>query len=145
MEQLDFSDMAIPNHLAIIVDGNRRWAKKQGLESWLGHKKGFERLEKIIKYAISQGVGYLSLFVFSTENFNRDKAEVDYLMQLFSKNFKRLAIKLSNEGVKIVFSGDKNLLSEKMRDSMNYMENLTKDNTRAVVNFCLSYGGRAEN
>ncbi len=141
---MDYKDKLMPEHIAIIVDGNRRWAKKRGLDTKLGHKKGFERLEEIIKYATSLDIKYISLFVFSTENFNRDKAEVDYLMKIFSNNFRKLAIRMNEENIKVIFSGSKNLLSDKVKHSMRFMENLTVDNTQAVVNFCLNYGGREE-
>ena len=84
---MDYSDLKIPNHIGIIVDGNGRWAKERGKIRSLGHKAGFERLETIIKYASSKGIKYISLFVFSTENFKRSKDEVDYLMNLFIHNF----------------------------------------------------------
>ncbi len=79
--------ISIPNHLAIIVDGNRRWAREHNMPAFMGHKYGFERLEKVIEYAVKLGVPYISLFVFSTENFNRDIKEVAYLMELFCNNF----------------------------------------------------------
>jgi undecaprenyl diphosphate synthase len=85
---------SIHNHLAIIVDGNRRWARKRNMPAFMGHKHGFERMENVIEYAVNLGVSYISLFVFSTENFNRDDKEIDYLMDLFCKNFSKLGLKM---------------------------------------------------
>ena len=112
------SNYNIPSHVAIILDGNGRWATKRGLKRSMGHKEGFETLKKISKYIFSRGVKILSVFAFSTENFKRDKEEVDYLMNLFVKNFKKLINKDSN--VKIVFSGRKENLSQ---DVLNEMRN----------------------
>lgn len=135
---------SIPNHVALIVDGNRRWAKKHKLTSFFGHKNGFEQLESIIEYAVDQGVRYISCYVFSTENFKREKAEVDYLMRLFCDNFPRLSLKLRRENIKAVFSGRKTNLQPEVIDCMDGLEEATADCTRATVNFCLNYGGQAE-
>ena len=80
---MDYSELKIPNHVAIIVDGNGRWAKERGMSRLRGHDAGFDNLINLCKYALSKGVKALSLYVFSTENFKRDKAEVDHLMDLF--------------------------------------------------------------
>ena len=80
---MDYSGLKIPNHVAIIVDGNGRWAKERGMTRLQGHDAGFENLVSLSKYILSKGVKYLSLYVFSTENFKREKAEVDHLMDLF--------------------------------------------------------------
>lgn len=134
----------IPKHIAIIVDGNGRWATAQGKTRSEGHKAGFDRLEEIITYAIEKGVQVLSLYVFSTENFKREKKEVDYLMQLFKRNFKKVSAKLDKENVKVVFSGREKPLEDAIISMMREIEESTKDNTKAVVNFCLNYGGHAE-
>ena len=133
------------NHLAIIVDGNGRWAKKRGLIRSEGHKAGAKNLEKLILY-ISRNklANYLSLYVFSTENFARDEKEVNYLMELFLKWFKTVKDKYSKENIKILFSGNKDLLNREIVDAIKKLEENTKNNTGLVVNFCLSYGGREE-
>lgn len=141
---MDYSDLKIPNHLAIIVDGNGRWAKARGKNRSAGHKAGFERLEKIVKYAASKGVNYISLFVFSTENFNRSKEEVDYLMFLFTHNFKKMVKKFNKENIKVVFSGRREPLKDDVYEGMQEMSESTKNNTGTLVNFCLNYGGHAE-
>lgn len=141
---MDYSDLKIPNHLGIIVDGNGRWAKARGKIRSLGHKAGFERLETIVKYAASKGVKYISLFVFSTENFKRSKDEVDYLMNLFTHNFRKMVKKFNKENIKVVFSGRREPLKDEVYEGMQEMTESTKNNTGTVVNFCLNYGGHAE-
>lgn len=133
------------NHLAIIVDGNGRWAKERGLIRSEGHKAGAKNLEKLIFY-ISRNklANYLSLYVFSTENFARDEKEVNYLMELFLKWFKTVKDKYSKENIKVLFSGNKGLLNREIVDAIKKLEENTKNNTGLVVNFCLSYGGREE-
>lgn len=133
------------NHLAIIVDGNGRWAKEKGLKRSEGHKEGAKRLEEIILYLSDNSlVKYLSLYVFSTENFARPKEEVDYLMKLFMVWFKKVKNVYLDKNIKVLFSGDKTLLSPKIQKSIAELEDNTKNNTGLVVNFCLSYGSRRE-
>ena len=132
----------IPNHVAIILDGNGRWAQKRGLKRSMGHKAGFENLKKLSKHIFKKGVKILSVFAFSTENFKRDKEEVDYLMDLLVKEFKKLINKKDN--VKIVFSGSKNNLRQDVLAAINEIEDLTKDNTDHIFNICFNYGGRLE-
>lgn len=133
------------NHLGIIVDGNGRWAKERGLSRSEGHKAGAEALRKIILYLSHEKlVNYLSLYVFSTENFGRPADEVNYLMELFLKWFTTVKKEYLNENIKIYFSGRKEYLRSDIVDAMNALENETADNDGLIVNFCLSYGGRAE-
>ncbi len=133
------------NHLAIIVDGNGRWAKEKGLKRSEGHKEGAKRLEEIILYLSDNSlVKYLSLYVFSTENFARPKEEVDYLMKLFMVWFKKVKNVYLDKNIKVLFSGDRTLLSPKIQKSIAELEDNTKNNTGLVVNFCLSYGSRRE-
>lgn len=131
----------IPNHVAIILDGNGRWAKMRGLKRSLGHKAGFENLKKLSNYIFKKGVKILSVFAFSTENFKRDKEEVDYLMNLLVKRFKELDM---DNNVKIVFSGRKEGLREDVLDAISEIENKTKDNTDHIFNICFNFGGRAD-
>ena len=133
------------NHLGIIVDGNGRWAKERGLSRSEGHKAGAEALRKIILYLSHEKlVNYLSLYVFSTENFGRPADEVNYLMELFLKWFTTVKKEYLNENIKIYFLGRKEYLRSDIVDAMNALENETADNDGLIVNFCLSYGGRAE-
>lgn len=133
------------NHIGIIVDGNGRWAKERGKIRSEGHKAGAENLEKLIHYINCENIAnYLSLYVFSTENFNRSKDEVDYLMDLFMKWFKKCKDKYQNANIKVLFSSQKEYLNKDVADAITELEEITKNNTGLVVNFCLSYGGRQE-
>lgn len=133
------------NHLAIIVDGNGRWAKNMGRIRSYGHLKGYENLKKIINYVNDNlDIKYISLFIFSTENFKRSKDEVDYLMNLFKKGFKEEKDIYIKKNMKVVFSGKKEGLSNDIISIIEEIESSTKDNTGLVVNFCLNYGGRSE-
>lgn len=136
--------MKIPHHVAIIMDGNGRWAEKRGLKRTKGHQKGAETLKKISEYIFDKKVKILSVFAFSTENWKRDKEEVDYLMDLFLKSFKDNFDSLKKKGVKIIFSGVKYKLSDKVISAMNKMMKETEDNTNGIFNICLNYGGRIE-
>ena len=133
------------NHIGIIVDGNGRWAKEKGKSRSEGHKAGAEALEKIILYINKESIAnYLSLYVFSTENFSRSKEEVNYLMELFMKWFKKCKEKYKDANIKVLFSSQKEYLKPEIVKAIDELEDATKDNTGLVVNFCLSYGGRQE-
>lgn len=133
------------NHIGIIVDGNGRWAKNKGLSRSEGHKAGAKTLEKIILHVAHQKLAnYLSLYVFSTENFSRSSEEVNYLMNLFIDFFKSGKKKYNKEDIKVIFSSDHSLLSEEVNKAMEEIEESTKDNKGLVVNLCLAYGGRNE-
>lgn len=135
----------LPTHAAIIVDGNRRWARQRMLPASLGHKAGFDRLKEITRYAVGDcGVRVLSLYVFSTENFARDAKEVGYLMDLFANNFRTIADEMNERGCQVLFSGRRDGLQQRVLDAMDYMMALTRDNKKGIVNFCLNYGSRAE-
>ncbi len=136
--------LIVPTHVGIIVDGNGRWAQQQGLSRSEGHKAGFYRLKEICIYAKELGIKYLSLYVFSTENFKREKKEVDYLMNLFVKLYQDEFQDLMKNGIKVVFSGRRDPLPKKVLDAMDKITEESKDNTSAVVNFCLNYGGQTE-
>jgi len=137
-------ELRIPNHVAIIVDGNGRWAKERGLPRLKGHDAGFKNLKKLSKYILTKGVKYLSLYVFSTENFKRDKEEVDHLMDLFVKMFDKNIDFFMKNDIKVVFSGRNEPLPEKVIKSRDKIAQLTKDNSSGTLNICLNYGGRAE-
>ena len=137
-------ELKIPNHVAIIVDGNGRWAKERGMSRLKGHDAGFENLKELGKYILSRGVKILSLYVFSTENFKRDKFEVDHLMDLFVLMFKRDKDFFMKNNIKVVFSGRDDPLPKKVIDARDKLTFLTKDNTGGILNVCLNYGGRAE-
>ena len=137
--------LKIPNHVAIILDGNGRWAKEKGLNRSKGHEAGFENLKKLSEYIFSKGTKVLSVYAFSTENFKRSKVEVDFLMNLFESKFKELSNQLKEKNIKIVFSGKKaSPLPDGVINIMNEMEEETKDNTEGIFNICINYGGRSE-
>lgn len=138
------SELKIPNHVAIIVDGNGRWARERGLSRLKGHDAGFENLKELSKYIFNRGVKVLSLYVFSTENFKRDKEEVDHLMDLFVLMFKKDKNFFIKNNIKVVFSGRDYPLPKKVIDARDKLAELTKNNTSGIVNICINYGGRAE-
>jgi len=140
---MDYSNLKIPNHVAIIVDGNGRWAKERNLPRSKGHDAGFRRLKEITSYAFNKGIKVVSIYVFSTENFKRSKEEVDYLMNLFITGFKKDKF-YQKENVKVIFSGRREPLSNDVLEAMDTMVLETKDNTKGILNVCLNYGGRSE-
>ncbi len=134
----------IPNHLAIIVDGNGRWAKKRGLPRSLGHKAGSERLEEITLYAAEKGIKYISLYVLSCDNLKRSEEEVKFLFKLFVNMFKNKVDIYRKKNIKVLFSGIRENLPDDVLESMDEMAKITKDNTGCIVNFCLNYSSRRE-
>lgn len=137
-------NLKIPYHVGIILDGNGRWATERGLKRSEGHKAGFETLKILSKHVFTRGVKVLSVFAFSTENFNRTKDEVDYLMNLFLKGFKSSIKEFNKNNIKVVFSGRKEPLSDKVYESMKSLEKETLNNTGGILNICLNYGGQTE-
>lgn len=136
----------VPRHVAIILDGNRRYAKKLGLQPWKGHEYGSRKLEEVFKWCIELGVKELTLYCFSTENFKRSKKEIDYLFGLFWKEFSGIK---KGEGlfkgkIKVNVIGRIDMFSKKMRDAMLEAVKKTKSNKALVVNFAMAYGGRQE-
>lgn len=135
---------SIPNHVAIIMDGNGRWATRQGKKRTDGHYAGYKRLKQTALYILDRGVKYLSVFAFSTENFKRSEEEVNYLMNLFVTGFSSDMNFFKEHNIKVVFSGRKEPLSDKVYDVMKKLESETKDCTLGTFNVCLNYGGQAE-
>lgn len=138
------NELKIPNHVAIICDGNGRWAKERGLSRSMGHKKGAEILPKTASYIFDKGVKTLSVFVFSRENFNRSDEEVNFLMNLFVKSFKVDFKKFNNKRTKIVFSGGKDRLNKDVLDAIESIQEATKDYNEHILNICLNYSGDYE-
>lgn len=134
----------LPEHIAIIMDGNRRWAKKRGLPSQLGHSQGAKALEDIAVACQQRGIKYLTVFAFSTENWKRSKEEVDYLMDLLAKNLSDFDKRFDNRNVKIKLVGDSSPLPEKLKKGILEIEERTKNNDGLTVNVAINYGGRAE-
>lgn len=132
------------NHVGIIMDGNGRWAQKRGKKRSMGHKAGADNLEKLLEHIFNLGIKYVSIYAFSTENFKRDKSEVDYLMNLFVKMFSvKKKIFVKNE-LRVLFSGRRDNLRSDVKQSIEKLEEVTKDFTRGTLNICLNYGGRFE-
>lgn len=134
----------IPNHVAIIMDGNGRWAKNQGLERSKGHLAGSKNLEELIPYIFSKGVKVLSLYAFSTENFKRDKKEVDYLMNLFVKVLKKQFKTFQENKIKVVFSKRKEGLPDSLEKLISKIEKENVINPDYILNICINYSGSWE-
>ena len=141
---IDYTKVKIPKHVAIIVDGNGRWAKERGLSRLKGHDAGFDNLCRLVPYIMSRGVKVLSLYVFSTENFKRAENEVGHLMDLFVLMYKKELKSFMKNNIRVVFSGRDEPLPKKVIKARNDLVEATKDNTGGIVNFCMNYGGRAE-
>ncbi len=133
-----------PKHVAIIMDGNGRWAKKRNMPRTYGHKKGSENLKKLSFYIFDQGIEILSVFCFSTENFNRPTDEVNFLMNLFVDKFQKEMEEYKQKNIKVVFSGRRENLRKDVLEAMDKITEATKNNTRAILNLCLNYGGQYE-
>lgn len=138
------NNIIVPNHIGIIMDGNRRWAKEKKKKTIEGHLAGANRIISLAKYIFDKGVKYLSIYAFSTENFNRSAEEVSYLMGLIIKFFNERVNELHDYNIKIVVSGLRDNLSKEVLKCIDNVVDLTKDNTGGVLNVCLNYGGRRE-
>lgn len=132
------------NHLGIIADGNRRWAKSQGLPSIEGHKKGLEVIEKLVGAAAEAGISYLTFYVFSTENWGRSEAEVSYIMKLAETRILKYAEKLKAKNGKLVILGSKKKISPRLTSILEKAEKLTAECDGITVGFCFNYGGELE-
>lgn len=131
-------------HIAIIMDGNRRWAKEKGLPSAMGHKKGVESLKKVVKAADKFGIKYLTMYAFSTENWNRKKEEVDFLMNLLAITMKNETKELNENNVKISFIGNLSALNKNLQDVLLSAKEVTKNNTGVNLQIAINYGARDE-
>ena len=131
-------------HIAIIMDGNRRWAKEKNLPSAMGHKKGVEALKKTLRACKDFGVKYLTVYAFSTENWNRKQEEVDFLMDLVAVTLKNELEEMHQEGVQIHFIGDKTRLSKKLQQVTANAVETTKNNDGVILQIALNYGSRDE-
>ena len=133
---------AIPHHIAIVMDGNGRWATRRFLPRIAGHKQGVEALRRCVKACADRGVGVLTVFAFSSENWNRPVEEVSGLMDLMVGALGREVPRLSQDGVRLHFVGERGGLSEKIAAGLVQAEAATAHNTRLVFNVCFNYGGR---
>ena len=135
-----------PKHIAIILDGNRRWARAQGKMPWDGHKAGFDKLKDLFKWTKELNIKELSLYCFSTQNFDRDPKEVSFLMDIFERAAKDVLKDkdIHNDKVKVRFIGRLSMLPEKVQKAAKEAMESTKDYDNYIVNFCVAYGGREE-
>ena len=141
---MDFDKNYMPKHIAIIMDGNRRWAKLQGKPASFGHKEGAKTLEKIVRYANKIGLGYITVYAFSTENWKRTEDEVKALMLLLQNYLDDYSKRADTENIRVKILGDISALSEGMQKSIIKCMERTKDNTGVTFNIALNYGGRNE-
>ncbi|QNK73150.1 di-trans,poly-cis-decaprenylcistransferase [Variovorax sp. PAMC28562] len=133
---------AVPNHIAIVMDGNGRWATRRFLPRVAGHKQGVESLRRCVKACVDRGVGVLTVFAFSSENWNRPVEEVSGLMDLMVGALTREVPRLSKDGVRLHFVGERGGLSEKISAGLVQAEAATAHNTHLIFNVCFNYGGR---
>ncbi len=138
------ADRAVPRHVAIIMDGNGRWAKARHLPRAAGHRKGMETVREVVRVAGELGISYLTLFGFSSENWKRPETEVKDLMGLLRLYLKREALDLHRQGVRLLVIGDRARLAADIQESLAEVETLTAANTSLTLIIALSYGGRAE-
>jgi undecaprenyl diphosphate synthase len=135
---------SVPTHIAIIMDGNGRWAKARGLPRTIGHKNGAEAVKRTVRNAAEIGIKYLTLFGFSSENWSRPVAEVTELMKLLKLYLKSETAELHRNNIKLKVIGDKTHFDDELVKMMNYAEELTGENTAIQVNIALNYGSRDE-
>ena len=141
---MDFNQESLPEHIAIIMDGNRRWAKAKKMPVSLGHKEGAKTLENIVRHAKNIGIKYITVYAFSTENWKRTQDEVNSLMLLFQNYLDEYSKRADTENIKIQFIGKEEGLSEKMKESMKKCIERTKTNTGITFTIAINYGGRDE-
>ncbi len=141
---MNYNKENLPKHIAIIMDGNRRWAKAKKLPIAMGHKEGAKTLEKIVRHANKLGIEYLTVYAFSTENWKRAEDEVKSLMLLLQSYIEEYSKRANSENIKVQFLGDTSAFSEKMQIGIKNCIERTKNNTGVVFNIALNYGGRAE-
>ncbi len=132
------------NHLAIIMDGNRRWAKREGLKSHQGHHAGRKQVERVVKWCKQANIKVLTLYAFSAENWQRPKMEVDFLMQSFIEAFKDDVLRLDKEKIKVNVFGRVHKLSKSLQTAIKNATEITKNNKEGVLNLCINYSGRLE-
>ena len=134
--------MSLPAHLAVIMDGNGRWAKNRFLPRIEGHRRGVESVRTVVKAARSRGIGHLSLFAFSTENWNRPQDEVTTLMRFFVAGLKREAHPLAEAGVRLHVVGERSVFDKDLVEAIEEAEAVTADQSAMHLNVCINYGGR---
>ena len=134
----------LPKHIAIIMDGNGRWATKRNKPRVFGHNEGMKRVVDVVENSLNIGIKYLSLYAFSTENWKRPQKEIDFLMHILIKYIDDQLNKLVTQGVKINILGDISVLPEKVIQKIEYALDSTKDNDKLILNIAINYGSRQE-
>ncbi len=141
---LDMTGLSVPTHVAIIMDGNGRWAKRRGLPRQAGHRAGVENLRRVIDACVEFGIKILTIYAFSTENWGRPESEVRGLMRIFSRVLDQELNDLKEQGVCLHHLGDLSGINESLQEKVLNALELTKDNDRLILNVAFNYGGRAE-
>lgn len=141
---LDMTGLRVPVHVAIIMDGNGRWAKKRGLPRQAGHRAGVENLRRVIDACVEFGIKILTIYAFSTENWGRPESEVRGLMRIFRRVLDQELEELNAQGVCLHHLGDLEGIDPDLQEKVRYALELTKDNERLILNVAFNYGGRAE-
>lgn len=141
---LDLTGLRVPVHVAIIMDGNGRWAKKRGLPRQAGHRAGVENLRRVIDACVEFGIKILTIYAFSTENWGRPESEVRGLMRIFRRVLDQELEELNAQGVCLHHLGDLEGIDPDLQEKVRYALELTKDNVRLILNVAFNYGGRAE-
>ena len=136
------NDGSVPRHVAVVMDGNGRWAKKRYLPRFFGHKAGVDTLVKLINTCADRGIEYLTVFAFSSENWKRPEDEVSGLMGLVLVAVTKYLAKMAKDGVKIVIVGDRDAVSDRLRAAWAEAERATQHNTRITLSVAFNYGGR---
>ncbi|MEM4264086.1 MAG: polyprenyl diphosphate synthase [Candidatus Woesearchaeota archaeon] len=139
----------VPRHIGIIMDGNRRFAKRLMMKPWMGHEWGARKIHQVLEWAKELGISEITFYAFSIQNFNRPKEEFDYLMDIFCKEFDSLMKEeklkeMKEKGLRINFIGRLHMFPEKVHERMKKLMEMTKDNKPNIVNFAMAYGGREE-
>lgn len=143
-KELDLSPYVVPQHVAIIMDGNGRWAKRRGLPRQAGHRAGAENLRRIVRASVEFGIKVLTIYAFSTENWGRPESEISALMRIFARVLDQEIDQLHAQGVCLHHLGELQGINPKLQDKVRRALELTKDNDRLILNVAFNYGGRAE-
>jgi len=135
---------SLPQHIAFIMDGNGRWAKKRLMPRTSGHKEGIKTIERLSERALEMGIKYMSYFAFSTENWSRPRGEVDYLLELLEKRLVSLSERLKKNDIQLVISGDCSIFSGRLQGVIKEAVNVSGSGNGGIANLCLNYGARGE-
>ncbi len=141
-QETDSDERRLPRHIAVIMDGNGRWAQRRGLPRYAGHPVGVEAVRRIVEACVERGIQVLTLFAFSSENWQRPQKEVGLIMDLFIRSLKKEARRLHRNGVKLSIIGDRSAFSDKLQQHIADVESLTAENTGLVLQVAANYGGR---